>query len=130
MRLSVVPICVAFCVTVLAHGQGQPVRLDKDDVWLLVMNSPALLEAESRNACPEIEFTPVGRDRMQALVRNQCPKKLPASGTMGMYTVDLLDGRIWFDMDETKPIDSERLQRLRTVLLSRQQLRAQCRAER
>lgn len=108
------------------HGQGQrPPLLDRDDVWLLVMNTPEIIQAEARKACPEVEFTPLGEDRMQAFVTNQCPQKLPASGTMGLYTVDLRDGRIWFDLDETKIIDSERLQRLRKVLLSRQQLRVQ-----
>lgn len=124
MKSTPILFCLASCFVGLVHGQPRPPLLDQNDVWLLVMNTPDMIAAEARKACPEIEFTPLAQDRMQAFVTNQCPQKLPASGTMGLFTVDLRDGRIWFDLDETKIIDSERLQRLRKALLSREQLRA------
>jgi hypothetical protein len=106
-----------------ACGQKSTAVLDQEDVWLLVMNIPAVMEVEARKGCPNLEFHPEGKNRMYVLVRNQCP--VSGNGTMGNYTVDLRDGRVWFDMEETKIIDSELLQRLRKVLLSRQRLRAQ-----
>jgi hypothetical protein len=96
--------------------------LDQEDVWLLLMNIPEVIELEARKGCPHLEFTAVGKDRMWVQVRNDCPKG--GNGMIGNYTVDLRDGRIWYDVDPIKFIDSERLQRLRKVLISREQLRA------
>src|SRR5689334_13535219 len=122
MRFALVLFCLASAFRGTACGQQATPLLDQEDVWLLVMNIPEVMEVESRKGCPGLEFHPEGKGRMYVLVRNQCP--VSGNGTMGNYTVDLRDGRIWFDVDETKVIDSERLQRLRKILVSRQQLRA------
>ena len=47
-----------------ANGQEPPPLLDREDVWLLVMNIPEVMDVESRKGCPDIEFSPVGKDRM------------------------------------------------------------------
>ena len=121
MKLAPLVLCL---MTVLgaADGREPPPLLDREDVWLLIMNIPEVMDVESRKGCPDIEFTPVGKDRMWAMVRNQCPQG--GNGTMGLYTVDLRDGRIWSGVDPINFIDSKRLQRLRKVLLSRQLMRA------
>lgn len=107
----------------MALAQRDRPLLDEDDVWLLVMNTPAMMDVECRKGCPEIEFQRVGENRMWALVTNRCP--LSGNGTLGTFTVDLRDGRIWPGIDPVKVIDSDRLQRLRKILLSRQRLKSQ-----
>ena len=119
MKLAFTIFCVASEVSGSACAQNSKPLLDQEDAWLLVMNIPNVMEVEVRKGCPSIEFTPVGNDRIWALVRNECPQKLPASGTLGMYTVDLRDGRIWSGVDPGNVIDSDRLRRLRKVLLAR-----------
>ncbi|SRR5258706_865914 len=115
-------LCLVPASTGTAHGQKFTQLLDTEDVWLLVMNIPEVMEVECRKGCPDIEFTPVGRDRIWAMVRNTCPQS--GNGTMGRYTIDLRDGRIWSGVDPITFIDSRRLQRLRKALLSRHQARA------
>jgi len=116
--------CAAMLSNVAAFAQKPGPRLDRDDVWLLVMNTPLVLEVEAREGCPGIEFDAETPDRMYVLVRNTCPKA--GNGTMGSYVVDLRDGRVWFDMESDMAIDSDRLRRLTKILLSRQELRRQC----
>src|SRR5438128_2726287 len=96
MKNIILAWCNLWLICSSAFAQQQKPLLDKEDVWLLVMNIPEVIEVEARKGCPQVELEPVGKDRMWAMVRNQCPEKLPASGTMGQYTVDLRDGRIWF----------------------------------
>lgn len=117
MRLACLLLYVAGALPGLAENQKPKVLLDGEDVWLLVMNIPEVIQLEARQGCPQVWISPLGKELMSAQVRNRCPKS--GNGMIGNYTVDLRDGRIWFDVDETKVIDSERLQRLRKVLLSR-----------
>ena len=124
MKLALALLCIVLGFQAASHARETTILLDRDDVWLLVMNVPEVMEAESRGGCPHVELNPEGNDRMSAMVRNGCPAQLPASGTIGFYTVDLRDGRVWRGVDPVKFIDSERLQRLRKVLLSRQEFRA------
>lgn len=116
------------CVVVGFRAAGQPreipALLDKDDAWLLVMNIPEIIEVEARKGCPHIELTLEGKHLISAMARNDCPAKVPASGTLGLYTIDRRDGRIWRGVDPVTFIDSERLQRLRKVLLSCQRLKS------
>jgi hypothetical protein len=120
------------CLVLLFRGptfaQEATPHLDQDDVWLLVMNIPEVLEVEARKGCPSLEQHPDGPDRMYVLVRNTCPAI--GNGTLGNYTVDLRSGRLWFDIETDKVIDSDRLRRLRRILVSRQELRARCGAQR
>ncbi len=91
--------------------------LDEKDAWLLAMNIPELMEVECRGGCVALEFHAVGRDRMWVTARNRCPKS--GNGSLGTFTVDLKDGRIWSGVDPVKVIETERLSRLRSALLSR-----------
>ncbi|MCX6633448.1 MAG: hypothetical protein NTW28_38120, partial [Candidatus Solibacter sp.] len=124
MKLVLALLCIIPGFQAATHAREAMSLLDRDDVWLLVMNVPEVMEAESRGGCLHVELTPEGKVLMSAMVRNDCPAKLPASGTIGLYTIDLRDGRIWRGVDPVTFIDSERLQRLRKVLISREQLRA------
>jgi hypothetical protein len=101
--------------------QRRTVLLDREDVWLLVMNLPEVIDLEARNGCPDIEQQAFGRERVLVLVRNRCPKQ--GNGSMGNYTVDLRDGRVWHGADPVRFVESERLSRLRKVLLLRHELR-------
>ena len=102
--MKILIACCFYCAAMLVNGaafaQEPGPRLDQDDVWLLVMNAPLVLEVEARKGCPGLEFVDETPDRMYVLVRNTCPKA--GNGTMGSYVVDLRDGRVWFDMESDK----------------------------
>jgi len=124
MRVVFALLCLGSVFALVVYGQKPAVPiLDQEDVWLLVMNIPEVMQVEARKGCPHLEFLTEGKDQMYVQVRNQCP--VSGNGMMGNYTVDLRNGRIWFDVDETKTIDSERLRRLRKALLSCHQPRAE-----
>lgn len=124
MKSALQLLCIVLGLLASAGAQQSAPLLDRDDVWLLVMNVPEVLDLESRKGCPSLELTPVGEDRMWVHVRNKCPRS--GNGSMGLFTVDLRDGRIWYGVDPFQFVDSERLRRLRKVLLSREDLRARC----
>ena len=124
MRPPLALLLLTSAIGTLVYGQGSTPLLDKEDAWLLIMNTPDVIELEAREGCPQLFFTAVGTDRMWIQVRNACPES--GNGMIGNYTVDLRDGEIWYGVDPIKFIDSERLRRLRKVLLSRQQLLRRC----
>src|SRR5690348_12995897 len=124
MKAALVLLCFVVAFRCIGQVRQAPVLLENDDIWLLVMDIPEVMETEVRGGCPHVELNAVGDHLMSAMVRNDCPEKLPASGTVGLYTIDRRDGRIWRGVDPVTFVDSGRLQRLRKVLLSRQQLRS------
>jgi hypothetical protein len=91
------------------------VLFGEDAVWILVMNTPAALQLECRRGCPSVELVPEGRYLMAVQLRNSCPSS--GSGMIDNYTVDLRTGEIWTGIDDRKSVDSERLRRLRAVLV-------------
>ena len=117
-------LCSLVLILRAMFAQQVTVHLDQDDVWLLVMSIPDVLQVEARKGCPDLEQRLVAPDRMYVMVRNTCP--VSGNGKMGNYTVDLRTGRIWFDVERDKIIDSDHLERLRKLLLSRQELRSRC----
>jgi hypothetical protein len=118
-KVKLALILLFFTSALTGFAQTSSSLLDEQDVWLLVMNIPDAMDLECRKGCPNLEFHPEGKYRMYVLLRNQCA--VSGNGTVGNYTVDLRDGRIWIDIDESRIIDSDRLQRLRAVLINRHQ---------
>jgi hypothetical protein len=125
MRFRRLLLIVVFALAGRLWPQESTPTLDQDDAWLLVMSVPAIMEVECRKGCPVLEFHAVGKDRIWALATNRCPTS--GNGTLGTYTVDLHNGQVWSGVDPVKVIDSDRLRRLREVLLSRQRLKSQAR---
>lgn len=89
--------------------------LSKDEVWILVANTPIVLHTECRGGCPGIELIPEGQQLMFAHIRNECPNS--GSGMLANYTIDRRSGMIWSGTDTKVYIDSERLRRLRQVFI-------------
>lgn len=116
MKSTVAVILLSLsCVSTSAQRTGE--LLDVNGAWLLVMSIPEVMQVECRGGCPELEFHPVGRDRMWVTARNNCPRT--GNGSLGTFTVDLKNGRVWSGVDPVKVIETERLRRLRSILLSR-----------
>jgi hypothetical protein len=44
----------------LSQGREGTVLLDRDDVWLIVINVPEVIELEARKGCPDVEIKPQG----------------------------------------------------------------------
>lgn len=91
--------------------------LSTEGVWMIAMNTPEAIELEGRKGCPEAEFISEGPLLIFIQLRNACP--VSGSGLINNYTVDLRNGQIWTGIDNKKVIDSERLRRLRALLLHR-----------
>jgi hypothetical protein len=122
MRFALVLLAIVSIPHATTWAQGSTSLLDQNDAWLLVMNTPDLIEVECHKGCPDLEFHAVGKRRVWATATNKCPSS--GNGTLGVYTVDLSDGRVWSGIDPVKLIDSDRLRRLRQVLLSRRHLQS------
>jgi hypothetical protein len=88
--------------------------LDRDAVWMIVMNTPAAIRVEGGGGCPDVELVPEGKYAMSAQLRNSCPTS--GSGLVDNYTVDLRNGQIWTGIDDKRYIHSERLRRLFVLL--------------
>ena len=95
--------------------KGKTPLLTKEAVWLIVVSTPDAVRLEARGGCPQIELIPEGSVLMSAQLRNRCPSS--GNGMIDNYTVDLKTGEIWTGIDDRHYIDSERLRRLRAVLL-------------
>lgn len=114
MRLLIVLFLVLLPSVRVADAQA---LLGEDAVWMIVMNTPDALELEGRHGCPLAELIPEGKFLMSVQLRNSCP--ISGSGMINNYTVDLSTGQIWTGIDKKKYIDSERLRRLRALLIEK-----------
>lgn len=112
MKNSVIALLVLF--TGVLVGASEKPLLDKDAVWMIVMNTPDGLDLEARHGCASVESIPEGQFLMSVQLRNGCP--MSGGGMINNYTVDLRTGQIWTGVDVRKYIDSERLRRLRQLL--------------
>jgi hypothetical protein len=108
---------VAFAL-LLTQGPGlETKRLTDDQAEMLVRNVPDALAEQRRGACLSAEFNKLGANAGTVQLRNTCPRF--GSGLIGNYVIDLQSGRIWSDIDRTKPVESPALRRLRNRLLHR-----------
>jgi hypothetical protein len=101
----------------VSQGAESPELLSEDEVWILVSNTPLVIAVEYRKGCPSIELIPEGDRLMLAHIRNRCPAS--GSGMLDNYTVDRRTGLIWSGTDSKTYVDSNRLRRLRRILLRR-----------
>jgi len=104
-----------FLTCFILAAQKEPMQLTRDEVTILVMNTPAFLALECRKGCPSLDMVPEGQNVMSVQLRNMCPSS--GTGLIDNYAVDLRTGEIWTGMDERKFVDSDRLRMLRRVIL-------------
>lgn len=110
-RISVLAI---FLLRLSAAPNDESRLLTRDELTVLMLNTPAVLALECRRGCPQVDIVSEGTYLMSIQLRNACPSN--GSGLIDNYTVDLRTGEIWTGVDERKFIESERLRLVRRVL--------------
>ncbi len=113
-------LALVFVSVVLFAAKAQSqLSLSDDEVRILVLNTPDVIQVEARGGCPTVELIPGGRQQVAAQVRNSCPTS--GTGLIDNLTIDRSTGVIWRGMDTPTYIDSERLRLLRRVLMRKEQ---------
>lgn len=87
--------------------------LSSDEVWLIVMSTPAAIQLEARGGCAGVDIARGEKQLMYVQLRNMCPKS--GTGLVDNFTIDTTTAQIWTGTDDRAYIDSERLRRLRRV---------------
>jgi hypothetical protein len=107
---------VAILLAIAAPAPKTWLPLTEDEAWVLVMNTPAVIQSEANGGCPALDISEEGKLRFSVQARNMCPKS--GTGLLGNFKVDRNTGKIWIGEDDREFIESSRLKRLRQILLS------------
>ncbi|MBI3895037.1 MAG: hypothetical protein HY313_03810 [Acidobacteria bacterium] len=99
----------------LASAQSSYCRLTLKSAEILIRNVPVVTASWQRGGCPTTEGIEKGGNIAEFHVVNECTEA--ASGTIGYYEVNLLDGAVKVLAGKLEPVDSPQLQAMRAALM-------------
>jgi hypothetical protein len=94
---------------------GATCALTTKEARLLVQNTPKVLQSKNSNRCPRIEL--LWKDERTAHFQARSTCNTQGSGLLGNFTVDLISGSIYTDIDLEHAVDSDNLKDLTKRLL-------------
>jgi hypothetical protein len=110
------PAVIGLLGGILSIRAAEPERmLTEESVYVLVMNTPSAIALEARKGCADVDIVDWSRSTYAVQLRNLCPTG--QTGLAGVFYIDRDTGMVWTDPERKKSVDSDRLRRLRRLLL-------------
>jgi hypothetical protein len=90
--------------------------LQPEHAAILVMQTPAAVEAKSKGGCPAADYQEKSEGLAGFTIRNLCSRSGETS--LGAFLVELSSGRIWEDAAQRRSVDSATLRAARVRVCS------------